>query len=409
MEKQTIGAWVVHHGRKVAADMRGGAEFSAIDLAAKSAGLLARLGESDEATLTSEQVTAAAKVGNLNPKTELAACLDHLQKRKLIDRSSTGAVSVLGVTGSSALTHAADLFEDNEPQATERAAITLAELSSQAPVTATGAIEFLGDTHKLTKADATDFVQQASQIGFVDAEGDGVDKLLFNGNLFRRDTAAKAKKVIDSLNSAEQAKIVEFDAKVKARGAVTAVTAAKMLGEPLFAKVRAAALYDMNIVFITSPGSFHKFSNPLTEDAFDHAKALVAALTYGMTHSPSARGQIWGIDLLLGKLIRGGSVGPATAIGNDYRALELERVVQTERSGYGFKMRLRKREVGVIALEVLKGRNAAAAALETLPSAGMRSYTAPEAARVGLRKGQSTTSRAQTRSLLSAVRGGGGL
>lgn len=52
MEKQTTGAWVVHHGRKVAADMRGAAEFSAIDLAAKSAGLLARLGESDEATLT---------------------------------------------------------------------------------------------------------------------------------------------------------------------------------------------------------------------------------------------------------------------------------------------------------------------------------------------------------------------
>jgi len=397
--------------------MRGAAEFSAIDLAAKSAGLLARLGESDEATLTAEQVTAAAKIGNLNPKTELGACLDHLQKRKLIDRASTGAVSVLGVTGSSALQHAADLFEDNEPHATERAAITLAELSSQTPVTAVGAIEFLGDTHKLTKSDATDFVNQASQIGFVDAEGEGVDKLLFNGNLFRRDTAPKAKKVIDSLSSAEQVKIVEFDAKLKTRGAVTASAATKILGEPLFAKVRAAALYDMNIVsneagdhvFITSPGSFHKFSNPLTEDAFDHAKALVAALTYGMTHSPSARGQIWGIDLLLGKLIRGGSVGPATAIGNDYRALELERVVQTERSGYGFKMRLLKREVGVIALEVLKGRNAAAAALETLPSAGMRSYTAPEAARVGLRKGQSTVSRAQTRSLLSAVRGGGGL
>ena len=93
--------------------MRGAAEFSAIDLAAKSAGLLARLGESDEATLTAEQVTAAAKIGNLNPKTELGACLDHLQRRKLIDWASTGAVSVLGITGSSALQHAADLFEDN--------------------------------------------------------------------------------------------------------------------------------------------------------------------------------------------------------------------------------------------------------------------------------------------------------
>ncbi|WP_234819655.1 MULTISPECIES: hypothetical protein [Sinorhizobium] len=417
LDKQTTGAWVVHHGRKIAADLRGAAEFSAIDLAAKAASLLARLGESDQSTLSAQQVTAAAKIGNLNPKTELGACLDHLQKRKLIDRASNGGVSVLGVNGASALMHAADLFDDNDPQATERAAISLAELSSQAPVSAAGAIELISDTHKMTKADSADFVQQASQIGFVDVEGEGADRLLFNGNLFRRDTAKKVMKVLGSLSSAEQAKLNEFDAKLQATGAIVASEAGLLLGEALFSKVRAAALYDMNIVsneagdhvFITSPGAFHKFSNPLTEDAFDHAKALVAALSYGMSQSSATRGRIWGIDLLLGKLIRGGTVGPAPAIGNDYRALELERVVKTERAGNGFTMRLLKREVGVIALEVLKGRNAAASALETLPSAGMRSYTPPEVARVGLRKNQSSASKAQTRSLLSAVRGGGGL
>jgi hypothetical protein len=120
VDKQTTGAWIIHHGRKVAADVRGAAEFSAIDLAAKAASLLARLGESDQATLSEQQVTAAAKIGNLNPKTEMGACLDHLQKRKLIDRSASGAVSVLGVTGTSALTHATDLFEDNDPQSIEQ-------------------------------------------------------------------------------------------------------------------------------------------------------------------------------------------------------------------------------------------------------------------------------------------------
>lgn len=414
MDKQTTGAWIVHHGRKVAADLRGAAEFSAIDLAAKAAGLLARLGESDQATLSAQQVTAAAKIGYLNPKTELGACLDHLQKRRLIDRSTRGAVSVLGVTSGTALTHAADLFEDNDPQPTERAAISLAELSSQAPISLKGAIDFIGDTHKLTNADATDFVQQASQIGFVDAEGEGTDRLLFNGNLFRRDTASKTKKVLSSLSSAEQSKLSEFESKLKASGAIVASEASALLGEALFSKVRAAALYDMNIVsneagdhvFITAPGAFHKFSNPLIEDVFDHAKALVAALSYGMSQSSQTRGRIWGINLLLGKLIRGGTVGPAPAIGSDYRALELERVVETELVGTGFTMRLLKREVGVIALEVLQGRNAAASALEILPSAGMRSYTPPEMARVGLRKTQSIVSKAQTRSLLSAVRGG---
>ncbi|WP_248311185.1 hypothetical protein [Bosea sp. UNC402CLCol] len=414
LDAKTTGAWIVHHGRKIAADMRGGAEFSALDLAAKAAGLLTRLGESDESTLSSSQVTAAARIGNLNPKTELPACLEHLARRKLIDRASNGAVSVLGVSGASALTHAANLFEDNDPHPLERAAIDLSEIASQAPISSAKAAEYIGDTHKIAKADSVEFVQQAAQIGFVDAEGDGNDKLLFNGNLFRRDNAEKTSKVLSSLSSSEQLNLSEFNAKLKLTGAISAVEASAMLGEALFSKVRAAALYDMNIVsneagdhvFITTPGAFHKFSDPLTEDAFDHAKALVAALSYGMSLSPTERGRIWGIDLLLGKLIRGGKVGPAPAIGNDYRALELERVVKTERSGSGFTMRLLKREVGVIALEVLKGRNAAAAALETLPSAGMRSYVAPEVARVGLRKNQSAASKAQTRSLLSAVRGG---
>jgi hypothetical protein len=87
----------------VALNVKSAAEFSAIDLAAKAAGLLSRLSESDQSTLSAEQVTAAAKIGNLNPKTELGACLDHLQRRKLIDRSTSGAISVLGVTGASAL------------------------------------------------------------------------------------------------------------------------------------------------------------------------------------------------------------------------------------------------------------------------------------------------------------------
>ncbi|MFF9385852.1 hypothetical protein ACF1A3_35890, partial [Streptomyces globisporus] len=70
------------------------------------------------------------------------------------------------------------------------------------------------------------------------------------------------------------------------------------------------------------------------------------------------------------------------------------------------KMRLLKREVGEIALQVLQGGNAAATALETLPSAGMRAYTAPEVARARMRKTQTTASKTQTRNLLSAVRVG---
>ena len=55
---------------------------------------------------------------------------------------------------------------------------------------------------------------------------------------------------------------------------------------PLLSKLQAAAVFDINVVsneagehaFMTSPGAFHKFTSPLIDDAFDHAKALVSAL-----------------------------------------------------------------------------------------------------------------------------------
>jgi hypothetical protein len=415
IEKQTKGAWVVHHGRKIAADVRGAAEFSAIDLAAKSASLLARLAEAKQSVLTKDQVIAAAKVGGLNFRTELPACLAQLQERRLVDSGPDGSLSVLGVTGRTALMHAAEMFDESEPTVQERAAIGLAEVASSAPIASKSAIEFIGDEYKLKNADAVDFVQQAAEIGFVDAEGAADDRLLFNGNLFRRDTAEKTKKVLDSLSSAEATKLTEFDQLLRSKGSILASAAEKILGGPLFSKLKAAALYDMNIVsneagdhvFITAPGSFHKFTNPMIDDAFDHAKALVAALSYGMSLSPTERGKLWGVGLLLKKLIAGYEVGPAPAIGYDYRALEFERVVQIRNVGGGyFKMKLLKPEVGQIALNVLENRDPAAQALESLPSATMRAYTPPEVARTRFRKNQTAPSRAQTHTLLDAVRSG---
>ena len=417
MDNKTKGAWIVHHGRKVAADQRGAAEYSAIDLAHKTSALLARLAESNQVVLDNAQVIAAARVGGMNPKMELEASLKQLKDKRLIDITASG-VEVLGITGESALTHAASLFESNDPQPIERAAIGLAELASNSPVKASQAKEYISDTYKIGSLDTADFIQQASEIGFIDSEADGEDKLLFNGNLFRRNTAQKTLKVLGSLNPEETRKFQEFEALLKTKGAVLYSQANKMLGNELLSKLQAAAVFDMNIVsneagehtFITSPSSFHKFSDPLTEDAFDHAKSLVAALSYGMSVSSYGRGKILSIEALLGRLINGYKVGPATAIGNDYRALEFERVVQVipESSGL-FSLRLLKKEVGEIALEVLRGGNAAAAALEVLPSAGMKSYTAPEAARAQFRKNQSSTSKLQTRNLLSAVRGGSSL
>lgn len=411
--KETRGAWVVHHGRKIALDVSAPAEFPAIDETAKAAELLVRLGQADTVTLTRQQADAVGKAANLNPRSEVPHYLRILEKRRLIELTDT-EVHVIGVTSRSALSHASDLLDSAEPTKFEEAVIQMAEVSSQAPQEAKVVKELVGDTHQLTSADVSDLVNRAVQVGFVDMEGDGESALVFNGNLFKRDSVNKASKVLGSLSSAEQSKMIEFDEVLQRSGCVIGSHADRVLGATLFEKLKAAGLYEVNTVsnehgehaFVTAPGAFHKFVNPMIDDSFDMAKALVSALTYGRTLRSGSQGRILSFDWILGALIAGRSIGPATAIGNDYRVLEQNRVVQLIPDGRLYRMKLLKREIGELALQVLKTGDGNATALNEPPAAAMANFQGPEAARVRARRSQKAPSRRATLDILGALRGG---
>jgi len=415
LDDLTTGAWLTHHGKKVHKSEGGAAAYPTIDVAAKTTSLLHRMAETQDSSISKSEVETLAAIGNMNPMWELQNSLNVLRERRLIDVADNGAVSVLGLNGRSALKHGAQIFKGLEPRPYETAAIILAEKASDAPISREDAQEYIADECKLSKSDTTDFFEQAEQIGFVDYEGKGSDKLLFNGNLFRRETLAKTNAVLTTLKPNDERLVLEFSEKLKLIGAIDTTEAANILGKGLFDKLRAAAVFDENIVsnetgdhgFMTSPASFHKFENPMVDDAFDHAKALVSALKYGMSKSTAERGRLSMVQALLRKLINGHSVGPAPAIGYDYRVLERERVVQiTAVNNTRFTMRLLKKDVGELAYQVLSGGNGGDPAI-VLPGASMKGYTAPEAARTRFRqKEQLVPSKKSTRDMLSVLRRG---
>jgi len=416
--KENAGAWVIHHGKKLVLDSNGSAEFPAIDQAAKAATLLAKLGETSDATVPKAAVKAIATASGLNPHYELDGLLGVLQEKRLVDVSTT-EVAVLGVTTRGVLGHAADLFEDASPSKYERAALAIGETASVEPVKRKDVAEEVGDTHKMTSGEVRDFLNRAEQIGFVDSEGEGDDRLLFNGNLFKRDSVQKTARVLQSLNDGEGSKVQVVREMLEQRGCVTFEEIEKILGAALFEKLRAAGLYDVNIVgnesgehaYVTSPAAFHKFVSPMVDDCFDMAKALVSALTYGITARSSSMGRISLPSILISKLVSGREIGPATAIGMDYRVLEVNRVVALRPDAQypsRFHMRLLKREVGLLALQVLTTGDASAESLAVLPGAPMSLYKGPEDARVAVRKKQTAMSRRRTQDVLDAVRGGGG-
>ena len=416
--KKEKGAWVVHHSQKTGSTQNASAEFPALDAAGKASSLLSQFAASEQSIIPKKNVDAFAQAAGLNPKTELYSLLEMLRRRRVIDTSQNGDVSVLGLTTSVTVQHASDIFEEQEPTAEERATIVLADIASVAPVMHKETAEVISDEFRLSKARTNELLERSEIIGFVDGEADGGDRIYFNGNLFRHDNINKVNRVLASLSDADKQRIAELDGFLTRQGCVAVTVAERILDKELFDKLRAVSMYDVNHVmnssgehgFVTRPAAFHKFNDPMADDAFDLAKALVAALSYGMTLRSQNTGRIGAVSALLRKLISGQEIGPATAIGEDYRVLEMKGVIQT-RPGprYGYLMKLKKKDIGQMALAVLTTGETASSNVVDRPFEGnMSGYAGPEQTRSDFRrKRQTPESKKLTRDVLAVLRTGG--
>lgn len=419
MDKKVQGSWLIHHTNKLQ-NVTNQGEYQNTFVAGKAGILLSAISETNQSNLSTDKLNVLANASNINTAFELPKLLDVLKDQELIDVTPSG-VGVLGVTTSSALQHTTNIFESLEPKIIEVSAIELAEIASTKPVSSSDISEKISDEFQLPKKEVDQLFYDSENIGFVDAESISKDeKILFNGNLFRRDSAVKTKAVLDSLKPVEQASLSELTQILKQNACVPYTEALRILGEPLFKKVNSIGYFDINVVsnnheevgYLTLPSAFSKFSNSMVDDAFDLAKAFVASLTYGMTKSTYARGQISMIDRLLGALIDGREVGPVSAIGQDYKVLELKGVVSIRHGTKGGRsgplMRLLKREVGELALQAIRQGDVSEQSIQSLPGAAITKFRGPEANREIIRREQIQRSPFETNDMISALRTGGG-
>lgn len=419
MDKKVKGSWLIHHTNK----LQGVTNQSGYDntyLAGKAGILLSAISANNSITVNNDRLDVLARSANIS-KIELPTLIDVLEKQKLIDKSS-GGVAVLGVTTTTALQHTSDLFDSLEPQPNELASIAIAERASLSPILTDDVKEELGDTYKLASSELTQLFTEAEQIGFVDVEKISNDQtLLFNGNLFRREATEKIKIVLDSLKSDEQIKLNELTEKLRKQACVDVNYAQQFLGVALFQKVTAIGLFDISVVsnstesvgFLTLPSAFSKYSSSMVEDAFDLAKAFVSSITYGMTKSSYERGQIQMVDALLSALVRGESVGPVSAIAEDYKVLELKGVVQvkhgSKKGRSGPMLTLLKKEIGELALQAIRQGDVSEHSLQDLPTAAVTTFNGPEHNREKSRRTQIAMNPKATNDMLSILRTGGGL
>ncbi|USW01359.1 hypothetical protein KUA23_00915 [Pseudomonas pergaminensis] len=414
MEKNIKGAWILQHGQKLQATTN--QDFDAISFAGKCGKFLSAISAENQEKITDKRLEALAKANYISPKTEVPAIIAEFKRQKLI-LPGAGGIEVLGLTGREVLSYTATIFDESDRETYEDAVISLSEATSDLPITNTLAIDYISDTFKLAKADAQSTLLLGSNIGFFDTESiSPTEKLIFNGNLFRREDARKINAVLSTLSAVETQNVNEVNSRLNGAGCLPLSSVTTILGEKLFSQLHSIGMFDVSVVgnesgknsFVTRPAAFSKFTNSIADDALDLAKALVASLTYGMTVSTYYRGKITAISSLMQKLIDGGTVGPATAIGNDYQALEYKGVVKVSPAHGGmFNMKLLKPEVGRLALSVIQSGNITGEAVDNLPGAKVTSYTAPEATRDVCRKNSTDAVKLKTRNLLNEIRTGG--
>lgn len=414
MDDKTKGAWVIHHARKLQSTLS--QDFDSIGFAGKSGTLLSAISAERQLQIPQGRLDALAKANHISPKTELPAIVAELTRQRLI-LPGTGAIEVLGLTGQGVLESTARIFNESSHEKHEEIVIKVSDAASENPLTDRSAVEALSDEFKLQNRDVLDTLQLGCNIGFFDSEAiSSTEKLLFNGNLFRREDARKINGVLGTLGAAESSKLNELNAKLQASGCLPLQTATDILGQDLFDRLHSIGMFDVNVVgndqgqnyFVTRPAAFSKFSDSIADDALDLAKALVASLTYGMTISSYYRGRIQMVSALMNKLIAGGTVGPATAIGNDYQALEFKGVVEVMAAHGGmFNMRLLKPEVGRLALAVIQQGDITAEAVAHLPGAKVTEYLGPEVTREVKRKNSTEAVKLKARNLLQEIRTGG--
>lgn len=414
MDNKTKGAWVIHHARKLQATLS--QDFDAIGFAGKSGTLLSAISADTQLQIPQGRLEALAKAHHISPKTELPTILNELARQRLV-LLGAGGIEVIGLTGQGVLEATTRIFDENGREKHEEIVIEISDAASENPLTDKSAVEALSDMFGLPNKHVLETLQLGCSIGFFDSEEiSSNEKLLFNGNLFRREDARKINGVLSSLGTAEATKLSELNAKLQTSGCLPLESATAMLGKDLFDRLHSIGMFDVSVVgndhgknyFVTRPAAFSKFSNSIADDALDLAKALVASLTYGMTISSYYRGRIQMVSALMNKLIAGGTVGPATAIGNDYQALEFKGVVEVKPAKGGmFTMRLLKPEVGRLALAVIQQGDITAETVANLPGAKVTEYLGPEATRAVKRKNSTSAVKLKARDLLQEIRTGG--
>ena len=381
MDEVTKGVWLVNSYKHLLSIRQDAAElssFEATDAAGKAGTLLARLVADQSEVVPSDKVRAFARRSGIRVG-ELLTCLQYLRDQGKIDyvQSAPGqvpAVEVYCFSTKDALVTTSRVYDSLGASDHEQASLVSLGETFLLPRSDEELVDSLtGEGFPEEVATTTLKLQETLGLVKVTRGPEFPRPVFYNEHAFAGDPE-KTVRALQALSTSEKQEVEEIQGLVDGNPGYPLDQLERVHSKKILRMMEGVGLLDgveidsqhAQAVFVTGP-QLRGISiglSPLAMDVFHKAKVLLSCLRFGQLKSDPRRGRIISAQEtlhIINKLIRGDWVGPCTAIGEDYKLLELDGVIETRPVTHDwykhysmYEMRLREKEVGLLVRQMLQ-------------------------------------------------------
>lgn len=373
MDNLEKGSWIINtikHTTGVRTDTVELNNLEVTERAGKAGILLGKLLVDKQEIIDGKKLSVFARTANISPDA-IKTYAEILKKFGQVDfkLDKFGNVSELEIYCLSieeAIKTASSIFDYYEPDEIERGNLESLKTTFELPVSREELIDILTSQSGISEKNIYEILELESTFSLIKKEQIENSDIYYNEYAFASD-GYKIAKAIASLPERQRNDVNFVMEQVKQSQGFLADNLIKIINPDIITMMEGVGLLDGiavnsdfgEAVFYTTPQLIGPGIGTwkISTDVFNHAKLLLSSLRYGEYKSISSRGAIYTSSKMMNivnKLLRGQWVGPCTAIGEDYKLLEMDGVISVQKHNGMYKMKLRQLEVGKLVKQMLE-------------------------------------------------------
>lgn len=373
MDNLEKGSWIINtvkHTTGVRTDTVELNDLEVTERAGKAGILLGKLLGSKQEIINGKKLSVFARTANISPDA-VKTYAEILKKFGQVDYKTDrfGNVSELEIycmTTEDAINTVSNIFEYYEPDEIERGNLESLKTTFELPTSEEELMHVLTSEKGISEESVNEILELESAFSLIKKERVENLDIYYNEYAFASD-GSKIAKAIASLPEKQRNDVDFVMGQVKRSQGFLAESLNNLIDPDIIMMMEGVGLLDGitvnsdfgKAVFYTTPQLIGPGIGTwkISTDVFNHAKVLLGCLRYGEYKSVSSRGAIYTSSKMMNivnKLIRGEWVGPCTAIGEDYKLLEIEGVITVKPYNGMYKMQLRQIEVGKLVKQMLE-------------------------------------------------------